>query len=287
MIRILKMTNMKNAVLILILSLCSSLYGQKSKPSPSKWNSSGKDEITLPKENLLYFSKGKIYYYLSNDNDNIYLDMRIDDSEAQNKILKQGMTVWINVDDKQIKKCGIRFPIGTENPAGPGQGRQFGQELQESSGLNRSPVSQANRIELTGFTKEERRIIPSNNEDNFRGTVHYNNEGVLIYKMILPVSRIETDKNMNTNPIALGIELGGAAGQVRQGPPQSGGPSNEFSNPVARSGGRSGGGGGGGRPSGGGPGGGGFNSSGGAPPAQPAAKTTIMWIKDITLVAEK
>ncbi len=274
---------MRNAVIILFLVFFSNLSGQKSKTSPSNWNSSGKEELTIPIDNYKYFPKGKIYYYISNDYDNIYLDMRIDDSETQNKILKQGMSVWINTDNKKIKKCGIRYPIGSQNPVRPG--RQFQQESSQVAGINpNSPIAQANTIELTGFTNEERRVIPSNSEGNFSGSVHFNNEGVLIYKMIIPVSRIETDHNLKADPIALGIEPGSAA-QMRQGPPQPGGPSDEFSSPVARGGGRSGGGGGGGRPSGG-PGGGGF-SGGGAPPAQPGAKTLILWINDITLAAEK
>jgi len=277
---------MKNTIIIVFLVLSTAINGQKSKPSPSVWNSSGKEESKIPLENFKYFNKSKIYYHLSNDNENIFLDMRIDDSQTQNKILKQGMTVWINSDNKQIMKCGLRFPIGTDHPVRQGPG-QYGQEPQVTSSFgNISPVDQANRIELTGFTKEQRRIIPAKNEDNFQGSVHYDSEGVLIYKMIIPVSGIESDKNIQTDPIALGIEIGGFSGQLRQGPPQSGASSQGFSEMPSGGGGRGGGrGGGGGRPSGG-TGGSGF-SGGGASPAQPGSAGTLIWIKDITLVTEK
>jgi hypothetical protein len=277
---------MKNAVIILFLILFSNIYAQKSKPSPSKWNDNGKAEVNFPKENFQYFSKGKVYYYVSNDKENIYLDMRIDDPQTQNKILKQGLTVWINDDNKQGKTCGVRFPIGSENPVR--SGRQFQQGPSQATGINpNSPIAQANTIELMGFTKAERRIIPSNNGDNLRGWVRYDNEGVLIYKMIIPVSRIETDKNIGTEPISLGIEPGSQA-LKRPGGPQTGTPAEDFSSPLSGGGGRSGrsgGGGGGGRPSGG-MGGGGF-SGGGAPPVQPGSQSVILWIKDITLAAEK
>jgi hypothetical protein len=272
---------MKNAVIILLLALFPNLNGQKSKPSPCNWNANGKEELKIPIENYQYFNKGKIYYYVSNNNENIFLDMRIDDAETQNKILKQGLTVWINVDNKQIKNCSVRFPIGSQNPSG--QGRQFQQEPSTAEGINpNSPVARANSIELTGFANAERRIIPSSNENNFNGSVHYNNEGVLIYKMIMPVSRIGTENNIYSDPVALGIEIGSPPMQMRPGPSQAGasGP------PSGGGGGRPSGGGGGGSRSGG-MGGGGFSSSGGAPPALPGSQAVILWIKDITLATEK
>ena len=83
----------------------------------SRWHNGG-TELKIPSDKYSYFKKGKLYYFFSNDIDNIYVDMKIDDPGVQTRILKQGLTVWINMDGKQIKKMGIRFPIGSQHSGG-------------------------------------------------------------------------------------------------------------------------------------------------------------------------
>jgi hypothetical protein len=276
---------MKTIAIILSFFICINVYPQKKSEFVSIWYSHGNEGSEIPADNFQYFKKGKLYYCLSNDRDNIYLDLKIDDSEVQTKILKQGMTVWINTDGKQVKKTGVRFPIGTQNPGRPGM-PNTAKPAQNIEGNPNSPINQANTIQLIGFTKDKMNRIPANNADNFRGSVRYNEEGILIYKLVIPISKIEMDSNKSEAEQALltfGVEEGPLMMSMGPGS-QSGGPQQGESSIPPRAGGRPSGG-GGGRPSGGGAPGG--APGGGPTSAQPGALNTILWIKDIRLATEK
>ncbi|MCJ7447236.1 MAG: hypothetical protein MUO72_06070 [Bacteroidales bacterium] len=241
---------MKTTAIILSFFICANVYPQKQKEFVSIWNNHGNEGQEIPGDSYNYFKKGKLYYYLSNDRDNIYLDLKIDDPEVQTKILKQGMTVWINTDGKQVKKTGVRFPLGTQNPGRPGM-RNSAEAPQNIEGNPNSPINQANTIELIGFTKDKMNRIPAHNTDNFRGSVRYNDEGILLYRLVMPIAKIEIISNKSDDEPTL-LTFG-----IEEGPLMMGM----------------------------GPGGGG--SGGGAPATQPAVSSTILWIKDIRLATEE
>jgi len=270
---------MKNTSIILALLLCTNAYSQKKNESVSTWNSHGGDDSEIPADSYNYFKKGKIYYYISNDNENIYLSVKVEDPEIQNKILKQGMIIWVNPDGKQLQRTGIRYPVGSQVKGRPG----IGNKIEISPGVNpNSPISQATTIELVGFTDEKVNRFPANNADNFRGSVRYNDDGILLYRLVMPLARLKTISSKDeTEQIkyTLGIEPGPAMSGMRPPSQQGQQPQSGSAIPARAGGGRAGG--GGGRPSGGGmPGGG---PSGGSPSMQPAEANIILWIKDIRL----
>jgi hypothetical protein len=52
--------------------------------------------------------KSGFYCFISNDNDNIYVDMKVEDSKIQNRILTEGLTIWINMEGRE-EKWSISF----------------------------------------------------------------------------------------------------------------------------------------------------------------------------------
>jgi hypothetical protein len=272
---------MRTLTITLGLLFCFNVFSQKGGESVCKWNGSGNEELNIPLESYQYFKKGMLYHYLSNDKENVYLDIRVIESVAKSKILKEGMTVWINMNDKQVKKDGIRFPLGTESLRGPGK-----QQARDIQGRLLSPVEQANTIQVIGFDGPFQ-FIPANNTEGFRGSVHYDNEGVLIYRLILPITKLATRGTDITGPFAIGIEPGPFMPDISQ-MQQPGNPSGGMTGATGGAGGRGmGAGPGGGRPGGGRSGG---PPSGGQMPSsmmQAPAKNAILWIKKISLASEK
>ena len=66
------------------------------------------------------------------------------------------------MDDKTVKKMGIRFPIGSQNQAGRNN-NSFAESKINPDGTLATPLSLANTIELIGFISEEERRFPSDN----------------------------------------------------------------------------------------------------------------------------
>jgi uncharacterized membrane protein YgcG len=245
---------MKFSVFILSVLFSAGLSAQKGDLNMSRWHLS--DNVESSDYKLI--KKAGLYYSISNDNDNIYIDMKVQDQRVQNMILKEGLTIWINMDGKSVKKMGVRFPLGSQKD---------------------SPLSSSNTIELIGFIGEQERHFPADNPDNFRGSVKY--DGVTLhYKMLMPIAKLPVRNSKDGNgamPFTLGIGYGGTT----------------TSQPAANTSGRSPG-----MTSGGGRSGGrGFSGRGGgasgsriensADNNQSAAESELYWIKDVKLATSK
>jgi hypothetical protein len=264
---------MRLLISILALSLCISLNAQKDKKATSKWFDGTGGAPSPTTEDYITAKKGVLLYSVFNDDQNIYFLAKITESIDQNKVLQMGLTLWINNDGKSRKENGIRFPIGAK----VGRGRAVSQYGQVNS---ESPLAAANTIQLTGFKDIAEKRFPSDNKDKCRGTIKYDNDGNLIYLMIIPVSMIpEVAKKTPGKPVAynFGIEYGAMPEMNMQRP--AGGGGGEVTMPAGGRGGR-GGGGAGARPAGGGGGTGG-------PGMSQNQDAVLVWVKDITLATGK
>jgi hypothetical protein len=274
--------DMKCFASILLVFIFSTLNAQKGNKALSNWNSDGNNDIALSADQ--YFSAGKTRpaYFISNDNTNIFINMKIDDSEVQSKILLLGLTVWINMDGKSERNLGVRFPIGSQHSAAR-KGQNFSGSDPEEEGKPVSPLSLAKTIELIGFISEEVRRFSSDNNDTFSGSVSYDKNGVLYYKLKMPLTKIPVRNAKGGGgamPFTLGIEYGYPANQ--SGTRTQGGVQPKFSG-ASKSGSSRGSkpGGGGGRSQNAGRQGNSQNTS------QPAESPVIFWIKNIRLATDK
>jgi hypothetical protein len=271
---------MKSTLLILSLFLSVAANAQKENLNESRWHSGDNNRISDYKN----VKKSGISYFLSNDNENIYLDLRIEGTEVQNVIIRQGMVLWIDMEGKLRKKLGVRFPVGSQKQLSHSKASQL--ELTTNpDGSPKTPLSMANTIELIGFTGEQERHFPSENADNFSATLKYDNDGVLCYKMRMPLAKLPVRNTKEGNgalPFTLGLEYGFAAETNKPGPSMNQASSSDNQSAGSRGGGRSGGGrsGRGGRMS--------IGSIGNNPETHNTeAGSELLWIKDIKLAASK
>ena len=58
-----------------------------------------------------YDADTKLNYTLSNDNEKIYLCVRIVDELSQAKVIRNGLNIWFDTLAKRNKQCGILFPV--------------------------------------------------------------------------------------------------------------------------------------------------------------------------------
>jgi hypothetical protein len=214
---------MKSLAFILFLFLSVGLSAQSGSASLCRWHVSDK---VLPSD-YQFIKKAKLYYYLSNDYDNIYIDFKIEDPGVQRMILEEGLTIWINMDGKSAKKMGVRYPMGSQNKVGRNQNTRSENETNSSQQFD-NPVLLANTIELIGFINEEVRHFSSENADNFRGSVKFDGQRILYYKMVMPITKLpvrNSKDGRSAMPFAIGIEFGYtpemSKSEKNPGPPSS------------------------------------------------------------------
>jgi hypothetical protein len=217
---------MRSSVLILSCFLSSLINAQKGSLNLCQWHVSDKIEAS----DYQLIRKSKLYCFLSNDNENIYIDMKVEDQRIQNRILKEGLTIWISMDGKEVKKMGVRFPLGSQNQ-GDRRKADHSENKSNSDGGDVNLILLANTIELKGFTNEVQRHFPSDNHDNFRGSVKFDKAGIFYYELVMPIAKLPVRNSRGGHgamPFTLGIEYGSSAVTNKQGENRGPRPSSLF-----------------------------------------------------------
>ncbi|HEY4194621.1 MAG TPA: hypothetical protein VGM63_03740, partial [Mucilaginibacter sp.] len=91
-------------------------------------------------DSLRYYNQDKqLNYSLANDQDNIYVAIRINDRSEQIRVLRAGLTISIDTRGKKKETYSITFPVGDQS---------VGAQLQEASDLQSNDVTQQDRDDL-------------------------------------------------------------------------------------------------------------------------------------------
>jgi hypothetical protein len=282
---------MKTLIIFLSFSffICIAIDAQKGDLILSKWHKSENGQFKVPSGEYSFYKKGKLWYFLSNDNDNIYISLKIEDPGVQNRILKEGLMIWINMDGKTTKKMGVRFPIGSQNSED--RNRSGMPEIKTNiDGSLVTPLDLANTIELVGFSNEAVRRFPADNNDNFKGSIEFDKEGNLYYRMAMPVAKLPVRNSKEGNgamPFTIGVEYGSVS-QTIKGSGNSAAPTTSLVPPTGGVRGRSSG---GGRTSGGSGGSGqsmtASRSGSSSFSSQNTSPPVVLWIKNIKLATDR
>ena len=198
-----------------------------------------------------YDKKGKIKYDVYNDDKNVYVSIKTLDYYAQVKILKFGLTLWLDEKGKKKKEKGIVFPMesGFQKPTQSQGGQRMMPGGKESLLQLHSMYELSDKnILLIGFDGKDskRELYPKRETYDISATITFDSlNNALNYLAVIPIDKI-ISKDDNDKTFSIGLESGFLDMGNMPGPGMRGG---------MRPGGM-GGGMGGGMPGGGMPGGG-------------------------------
>ena len=254
---------------------CGGLHhGGKDKKMPGTWQATpvvidGKGD-DWPSPYPSYDSKAFVGYATSNDRDNLYITLETGDEYAQMKILKQGLTVWIDTDGKKETGVGIHFPLTDDNDPLEGSSKERGSKgsgsdmhSRELSQKIKRGLSDATQMTIEGFKAcSGGFLVTQKNPCGIVVRIGIDEYKELIWEAVIPIKAIynkeHLDKRDDGKPISVCFSVKGFK------KPSSG--SSDGGNPAGANsmgtGGMRGGGGGGGM---GGGGGHGKGMHGGAP----------------------
>ncbi len=230
---------------VLLIS-CSSSKHSGTKKIPGTWQSepividgSNKD---WPSPYPEYDDKAQLGYAVSNDKDNLYITVETGDPATQLKILRNGLTVWIDKAGERNEETAINYPIPVataektgrddERPS-PGQWQGGGLEKKriELEDRVKMEISNAREFSLQGFKGCNMQFQLSEKDTCgiiVRMTLDADNE--LVWEAAVPFKAFypkrEVDKRDKGKPISICFETVGLkrpAGQSRSGSSHGGG----------------------------------------------------------------
>ncbi len=146
---------MRSLIVWILLAFPTLLFAQDGPESCSPANPIVIDAVVDEWQGeWLLDSRGKFAYNICNDNENLYVRIKVGDDFVQRQMGLYGFTVFLNPKGKKHGKMGVRYPLpkdmdqlAAEAPKGEVTPAQF-QELKK--GL----IKDAEVLELVGFAKE-------------------------------------------------------------------------------------------------------------------------------------
>lgn len=271
----------------MIMPAFTTVWAQKVPSYSSKWYPGIVKENEEDLTNLMqYNEKSKLLYLLSNDETNLYINLQVTDKNDLQKIMRYGLTTWINPEGKHKKTFGIEFPASSDKlPVPPFDRKNGGGDRKD---MRMAMMNARNGLMiLKGFgNKGEETSIDPRSDEYFHGRIDMLEGGKMQVSLVISLNKLGLNLEKSSKaPFGLGFETG-YMDVTGQGMTSSGG-SGMHGGGGMYGGGMPGGGGpppGGGAPGGGAAGGMGENNqSQDKPDIGKLSSPTRLWIKEILL----
>jgi hypothetical protein len=204
-----KKIRLANLFIISFVLATPVLNAQKVASYQSKWHEGlmkGHEEELINRMQLE--EKSQFLFLISNDEKNLYIDLVTADRASVQKIMRYGMTTWINPDGKTKKALGIEFPVSSEGQGEPNFARDKNADRKE---MRLAMMASKNQdMTLTGFGgKGEQRSVDPGNDPSFRGKVEMLEGGRLYIHLELPLDQVQrSDLASFSSPLSIGFETG-------------------------------------------------------------------------------
>lgn len=202
------------SALILLLSCAKTpVYKSNLQKTPFQFNES--EETWLGQ--FYYDSEAKMLYGISNDQENIYVKLKVVDQLTQIKIIRRGLTFWMDTIGKSKEQMTIRCPLPRD-----------ASELQKMKGKDGSSKDKSKKnftlphdafsngmaeMKIKGFNGYQKEIVLNNkNKNGINVMMKINNHEELIWEAIIPLKIAFTDpsefKNGGNKFFSFGFESG-------------------------------------------------------------------------------
>jgi uncharacterized membrane protein YgcG len=214
-----------------IISLCHAQnknVQNKLQPPPANITIDGD-----PKEwgdSLPYYNKDKqLNYALANDQDNIYMAIRVNDRSQQIRVLRAGLTLSIDTKGRKKETFSITFPVGDQSmdtqvqePTDL-QGRSNDVTQQDRDDLASARLTKLREIRVVGFKDIEGEMITTSNTYGIKTAIDYDKDGNLVYEAAIPLKFFHAD-DLAKSEWAFNFKINGIThkGQNPNSPDQDG-----------------------------------------------------------------
>lgn len=207
----------------------------------------------------LRFSNGSrtLQYNVTNDDNNIYICVSSKEAATQLRILRSGMTIWLDPKGEKNKTMALYFPIGKQpdperysSRNSKTNGRNSKATGSDVSAREAELLLQSNYYNTKGFLDMENgQFGVTDTKGPIQLAIRRNDDSVLVYEVMIPVRNVlgaDWEARASKKDFSVGIVLnaipGTGAGGGSIGPRPSGGGMRGTGGGGMRSGGGTGGG---------------------------------------------
>lgn len=144
-----------------------------------------------------YDADAKIGYVVTNDKDNLYVTMETGDRMTIMKILRRGMTLWIDTSGKKSQNISINYPM--ENADAPMQMQKEKDQTQpmdkmDAEQMHKRMLETARDLYLTGFKGcNGSFLVKQNNGCGINVRMGFDEYNTLVWEAVIPFKSFYKD----------------------------------------------------------------------------------------------
>ena len=222
------MTRIKSIVLlILYVLLANSLPAfsqRKAETIITKWAEKPVKVDGLmddwPDSLTLFNDATKLFYSLSNDEENLYLTIRSSSRENLSKILLGGISFTANIESKKKDAPKVTFPVLDRTP---GKNRNVKNQQTDIPEMQKQVLSRIKEIKVEGFKEIIDGGISLYNTYGIKAAVAFDANNNLIQEIAIPLSLLNLKGN-RPDLVTYNIKINGVkrpSGGMVQGDPRA------------------------------------------------------------------
>lgn len=210
---------------MLTLAACSGSKNSSRQKPTCTWQAQAitvdGDNRDWPSPYPLNDSKAQIGYATSNDGKNLYITMESGDVMTMMKILRAGMTVWIDTGGAKNQSMAINYPLPAEHKMDGQENRQEGQEAMQNMDREkrmqeraRKMAADAVQLSLDGFAGcNGGSVVSQNNSCGITVRMAVDEYNSLVWEASIPFKTLygkeQLDKSDAGRPISVCFEIKG------------------------------------------------------------------------------
>jgi hypothetical protein len=194
---------------------------------PSEW----------PQPFRYYDGATKLQFAIANDTSDLYICLKVTDEQAQAKIFRSGLNIWIDPKGKKKESEGIFFPTKQERAPGEHIDREERQPGEQSiqkpdiSRLKQHVLMEQITLRVKGFAGVPDQVLNLQNTFGINAAINWDSLNIMCIEYKMPISAVighnfsvaDTSKPLglgfviNAVEIARGDFSGPKAGDVTEG----------------------------------------------------------------------
>lgn len=138
-------------------------------------------------DSLRYDPTSKLQYQVLNDSRTVYLRLKVADQSTQARVLRRGLTVWLDTTGRSQRQFGVRFPLG-----GPPPPNQTAPDPEASLADRRArralALADLREMELLNYKgSKEATLTDAQSSLGVKAALGFNAQDDLIYELAVPL----------------------------------------------------------------------------------------------------
>lgn len=164
--------------------------------------------------------KEALRYSISNDNENLYVCVASDFTPTQMRMLRAGISIYLDIKGKEGKSVGVTFPFmgkkrnATQIPMDRSQQSNLRKGNLNDENIKKLAIMEANMFKSFGFLNNSNGVYELVEINPIKIAVNYDLDDILIIEAKIPI-KLFYDKELNAQNspnISVGVELNNILG---------------------------------------------------------------------------